>query len=59
MRLLTFLVFLFSVSAVKGGLQEWSPTVGVKVTTPQKLSVSIGFSSIPWNSLWGGAGLGF
>ncbi len=54
MRLLAVLIVLFSVSAVDGGLLEWSPTVGVKVTTPQKLSVSIGFCSIPWNSLWGG-----
>jgi len=59
MRLTSVLIVLFSVSAVKGGLQEWSPTVGVKVTTPQKLSVSIGFCSIPWNGLWGGAGVGF
>ena len=54
MRLLAVLVILSSISTVNGGLQDWSPTVGVKVTTPQKLSLSIGFSSIPWNSLWGG-----
>jgi hypothetical protein len=55
MKFLAVLVLLLcSVSAVSGGLQEWSPTVGVKVTTPQKISVSIGFSSIPWNSIWGG-----
>ena len=54
MRLLAVIVLLFSASAVKGNILEWSPTVGVKVTTPQKLSVSIGFSSIPWIGLWGG-----
>ncbi len=54
MKLLAVLVILCSVSPVNGGFPEWTPTVGVKVTTPQKLSVSIGFSNIPWNSLWGG-----
>ena len=54
MRLLAVLVLLLSVSAVNGGFPEYSPTVGVKVTVPQKISVSIGFSNIPWNSLWGG-----
>ncbi len=43
-----------SVSEVKGSILEWSPTVGVKVTAPQKLSVSIGFCNIPWIGLWGG-----
>ncbi|RKZ06583.1 hypothetical protein DRQ25_13595 [Candidatus Fermentibacteria bacterium] len=52
--LVVILLFLCAVSAVNGGFPDWSPTVGLKVTTPQKISVSIGFSSIPWNSLWGG-----
>ncbi len=30
--------------------------MGVQVTTPQKLSVSLGFTSIPWGILWGGRG---
>jgi len=33
---------------------DWSPTIDVKVTYPQKASVSIGISSISWGSLWGG-----
>lgn len=34
-------------------MQDWSPTASVQVGLPQKISVSIGFSGIPFGSIWG------
>jgi hypothetical protein len=35
---------------------SWSPTAGVQVTFPQKLSVSVGISSVPWGRVWSSDG---
>jgi hypothetical protein len=52
--LLILLIAVVSVSPVRGDFPDWSPSLAVKVTSPQKLSVSIGISSISWGSVWGG-----
>ncbi len=52
-RLPLFIIIICSASPVIGGILPCSPTVGVKLTSPQKLSVSIGISGIPWGVPWG------
>ena len=36
-----------------GGMMEWTPTASVQVGIPQKISVSIGFCSIDFGTIWG------
>mgnify|MGYP001144650193 CR=1 FL=1 len=46
-RVLPALVLMTSVTACAAAAPGWSPTVGVQLTTPQKLNVSVGITTIP------------
>jgi len=54
MRFLTVLFLFHLLSTVYAGFPEWSPTFGVKGTSPQKLSLSLGISNVPWGGYFGG-----
>ena len=53
-----FILAFAALSAVlaAAGAPDWSPTVGVQLTTPQKLNVSVGVTSIPWGGFWSSQG---
>jgi hypothetical protein len=50
------MLLVTAVQPAAGSMPDWSPSVGVQVTVPQKLSVSLGVSNIPWGILWGDRG---
>lgn len=53
MKILLTVLVLSLLIPVYADIFDWSPTVGVKLTMPQKVSISLGISSIGWGSIWG------
>lgn len=53
MNTLKLMVMISLVLPVTADFDNWSPTIGVKLTTPQKMSLSIGFSGTSWGGLFG------
>ncbi len=49
-KLALILCFVFPAMA---DLDNWSPTISIKLTTPQKMSISLGFSGTSWGGLFG------
>lgn len=53
MRTLNLALIFCLVIPVMAGSDDLFPTIGAKITTPQKLSLSIGFSGASWVRLFG------
>ncbi len=53
MKTLKLLVIVCLVLPVMADFANWSPTIGIKLTTPQKMSLSLGISGTSWGGLFG------
>ncbi len=53
MSTLKLMVMICLVLPVMAGFDNWSPTIGVKLTTPQKMCLSLGISGTSWGGLFG------